>query len=174
MQDEEKKAVIDRQEDYFGFQRVDLINSKKCYKVRNKMTNSQVEKMVKLLGKVGDGNTDAFDQVTNDVKLACKAAAIYTLPGLIRLKVLYWFRWRWFYYVRQYDNIQLQPILSAGHESTPYADFLKTWSILSSQRTTLMNMRGEEAEKALQRFAAQFNSETVENGHKNNDEPESQ
>ncbi len=174
MKDEEKKVIVDRQEDYFGFQVVELFHSNKSYKVRNTMTNAQLEKLVKLLAKAGDGNAEAFDAVTTDLKLACKAAAIYTLPGLIRLRLLYWFRWRWFYYIRQYDNIQLQPILSAGHGSTPYADFLQTWSVLSAQKVTLMNMRGEEAEKTLQRIAAKFQAEMEENGNKNNDESDSQ
>ena len=106
-----------------------------------------------------------MDEVLGDGKLACKAAAIYVTPGFFRLKLKYWLLWRWFYYVRQYDNSQLQPILSAGNGSTPYIDFLKTMSILSNQKTTQMRMRAKEAEAVMQEIAVMAEKRAKKNGN---------
>lgn len=70
-----------------------------------------------------------LDVISSDAKLSCKAAAIYTLNGLFKLHLCYWFRWRWFYYIRQYDDIQLQPILAEGKKSTADA-VLRSYHII--------------------------------------------
>ena len=81
--------------------------------------------------------------------MACKAAAIYILDGYWKLKFRYWFLWRWFYYVRQYDNVQLQAILEEGKKKVPLMQFLMTTMSLTAAKGTLMNMRTEEAERTL-------------------------
>lgn len=135
----------------------------KVYKVRM-LTPNQMEDIAKLLaGK----HPDLSEAVITDKKIHCKAAAIYLMPGFWKRKLTYWFKWRWFYYVRQYDYVQLQPILSAGNGSTPYVDFLKTMNILNSMRDTQMHMTRQEAEKMMQQLA----SMSEKNANGNVDDP---
>lgn len=131
---------------------VEIPRTKKKYRVGT-LQNSQLEALAKLLISKDGKDTSAMDEVIQDSKLGCKAAAIYVTRGWLRLKLKYWFLWRWFYYIKQYDNTQLQPILSAGVGSTPYIDFLKTMSLLSNQRTTQMRMTAREAEIIMRELA---------------------
>ncbi len=128
---------------------VDIPRTNKTYLVRP-LKNTQLEDLAKLLIPTKES---AADMVIEDAKIASKAAAIYLTPGYWQRKLTYWLRWRWFYYVRQYDCDQLQPILSAGSNSTPYLDFLKMMSILVNQKTTQMRMTRQEAEKVMQELS---------------------
>ena len=137
---------------------VGIVGTKKEYKIRW-LKNGQIDKLSRLLIRKADtdekdGQKDnALDSVIEDSKLACKAAAIYILDGYWKLKFRYWYLWRWFYYIRQYDNVQLQPILDEGKKKVPLTQFLMTTMSLTGARDTLMTMRTEEAERTLQELA---------------------
>jgi hypothetical protein len=137
---------------------VTILGTKKKYKIRW-LKNGQIDKLSRLLIRKGDtddkdGKEDnPLDAVLSDSKLACKAAAIYILDGYWKIKFRYWFLWRWFYYIRQYDNIQLQKLLDEGKKKVPLTPFLMTTMSLTGARATLMNMRTEEAEHILQELA---------------------
>ena len=137
---------------------VSILGTKKKYKIRW-LKNGQIDRLSRLLIRKGDtDNEDStkdnpLDAVLNDTKLACKAAAIMVLDGYWKLKFRYWLLWRWFYYIRQYDNVQLQGLLDEGKKKVPLAPFLMTIMSLTAARDTLMNMRTEEAEHILQELA---------------------
>lgn len=135
---------------------VKIPRTKKVYKVRT-LTNNQLEDIARLLFRDGEQKTTE-ETIIRDTKIAAKAAAIYLTSGFWKRKLTYWFRWRWFYYIRQYDNSQLQPIISAGFGSTPYIDFLKTMSLLANQKDTQMRMTVKEAEKILQELSSMAKS----------------
>ena len=98
---------------------VEILRTKKKYKIRW-LKNGQLEKLTRLLlhKKTIDESmttgSEVMDAILEDSKLACKAAAIIILDGYWKLKFRYWYLWRWFYYIRQYDNIQLHDILEVG------------------------------------------------------------
>lgn len=137
---------------------VGILGTKKKYKIRW-LKNGQLEKLSRLLIRKGDtddqdGQKDSpLDAILDDSKLACKAAAIYILDGYWKIKFRYWFLWRWFYYIRQYDNAQLQPILDEGKKKVPLMQFLMSTMLLTGARATLMTMRTEEVERTLQERA---------------------
>lgn len=135
---------------------VKIPRTKKVYKVRT-LTNNQLEDIARLLFRDGEQKTTE-ETIIRDTKIAAKAAAIYLTSGFWKRKLTYWFKWRWFYYIRQYDNAQLQPIISAGFGSTPYIDFLKTMSLLANQKDTQMRMTVKEAEKILQELSSMANT----------------
>lgn len=145
---------------------VEVFRTKKKYKIRW-IKNGQLEKLSRLLLKAGkkgkSTGIDALDEILQDVKLACKAAAIYTLNGYWSIKFLYWFRWRWFYYIRQYDNIQLYKILETGKKKVPQMQFFYTITSLTGARTSLMMMREKEAEAILQGLSMAQRSQTESN-----------
>lgn len=137
---------------------VSVLGTKKKYRIRW-LKNGQINRLSRLLIRKGktddeDGRKDsALDAIMDDSKLACKAAAIYILDGYWKLKFRYWYLWRWFYYIRQYDNVQLQEILDEGKKKVPLIPFLVTTTSLTAARATLMNMRTAEAERTLQELA---------------------
>jgi hypothetical protein len=144
---------------------VSILGTKKKYRIRW-LKNGQIDRLSRLLIRKGetdneDGSKDSpLDAIIEDSKLACKAAAIYILDGYWKLKFRYWYLWRWFYYVRQYDNVQLQEILEEGKKKVPLTPFLLTTMSLTGARVTLMNMRTEEAERTLQELASVQRQET--------------
>ena len=136
---------------------ITIPRTKKKYLIRW-LKYGQVAKLSKLLihKRSKDNQDDVVDLVTEadtviiDSKLACKAAAIYILNGFWILHLKYWFLWRWFYYVRQYDNVQLQPILNEGKKKVPLMQFFGTTTSLIGVRDTLLQMTTMEAERILQ------------------------
>ena len=137
---------------------VHVLHTRKKYKIRW-LKNGQIERLSRLLIRKGatdneDGRNDSpLDAIKTDSKIACKAAAVIVLDGYWKLKFRYWYLWRWYYYIRQYDNIQLQAILDEGKKKVPLMQFLMTITSLTGARATLMNMRMEEAERTLQGIA---------------------
>ena len=138
---------------------VSVLGTNKKYKIKW-LKNGQIDALSRLLIRKGDtddkdGQRDnSLNAILDDSKLACKAAAIYILDGYWKLKFRYWFLWRWFYYIRQYDNVQLQEILDEGKKKVPLTQFCVTIMSLTGARATLMNMRTEEAERILQELAS--------------------
>ena len=133
---------------------VTIHRTNKKYKIRW-LKNGQLEMLTRLLLHKKDvdneqttGN-DAMDAILEDSKLACKAAAIIILDGFWKMKFRYWYLWRWFYYIRQYDNIQLQPILDVGKKKVPLNQFYMTIISLTEAKDTLMRMRTTEVEAIL-------------------------
>ena len=133
---------------------VEILRTKKKYKIRW-LKNGQLDKLTRLLlhkksidGQKTTGN-EVFDEIYEDTKLACKAAAIIVLNGYWKLKFRYWYLWRWFYYVRQYDNIQLHKILEVGKKKVPLNQFYMTIMSLTEAKDSLMRMRAKEVEATL-------------------------
>ena len=139
---------------------VPILGTKKKYKIRW-LKKGQIEKLSRLLIRKGDtdnedgANDSPLDAIRDDAKLTCKAAAIYILDGYWKLKFRYWYLWRWFYYIRQYDDIQLQEILMTGQKKTPVEPFLIATMLLTGAKATLMNMRTEEADRILRAQASE-------------------
>lgn len=135
---------------------VTVMGTRTRYKIRW-LKNGQLRKLSMLLLGNGKENAESekttsseiLDSFLNDNELACKAAAIYILDGYWKIKFLYSFLWRWFYYVKQYDNIQLQPILDEGKKKIPQIQFFYTITSLTGAKDTLMQMRQREVESIL-------------------------
>ena len=147
---------------------VGILRTKKKYKIRW-LKNGQLEKLSRLLlhkKSIDDQTTtgsDVMDAILEDNKLACKAAAIYILDGYWKIKFRYWYIWRWFYYVRQYDNIQLHQILEVGKKKVPLNQFFLTITSLTGAKDTLMRMRAKEVEATLQELSMVARSQTENN-----------
>lgn len=143
--------------------------TKKRYGIRW-LKNGALVKLSRLLikkrdsddkDKDNDTNTDSLlDEVIEDGKLTCKAAAIIVLNGYWKLKLKYWFQWRWFYYIRQYDCEQLRPILEEGKKKVPLIQFFQATMCLTEAKGTLMNMTMREAELIHQGLVSGQGSQT--------------
>lgn len=180
MKKEEEEKVeqpsLDAQQIYLSLisndaEEVGILRTKKKYKIRW-LKNGQLEKLSRLLlhKKTIDEKTttgsDVMDAILEDNKLTCKAAAIIILDGYWKIKFRYWWLWRWFYYVRQYDNIQLQKILEVGKKKVPLNQFFATIMSLTEAKDSLMRMRVKEVEATLHglNMAARSQTESKDNG----------
>jgi len=150
---------------------VEILRTNKKYKIRW-LKNGQLERLTKLLignrpsaNATGTVAGDVYDAILEDCKLACKAAAIIILDGYWKLKFRYWLLWRWFYYVKQYDNIQLIKILEVGKKKVPLKQFYGTITSLTEAKDTLMRMRTEEVEAILQGQSLVERSQTANNAN---------
>ena len=136
---------------------VAILGTNKKYLIRW-LKYGQLSKLSKLLIRkhdvdnkdVGESALSKVDMIIGDSKLACKASAIYVLNGFWTLHLKYWFLWRWFYYVRQYDYAQLTPILTEGKKKVPLMPFLGTTTLLIGAKDSLLQMTTMEAEHILQ------------------------
>lgn len=146
---------------------ITIPRTKKKYLIRW-LKHCQLEYLTKLLIRkkkkdnedIAEDDKSMLDILTSDAKLSCKAAAIYTLNGLFKLHFCYWFRWRWFYYIRQYDDIQLRPILAEGKKKVPLMQFFTATTSLIGAKDTLLQMTMMEAEHILQGLSTEQPSQT--------------
>lgn len=130
---------------------------KKKYRLRW-AKNGQISKLSKLLlSESSDEKTSSLEETLKEInrssKLACKASAIYILDGYWRLKFRYWYLWRWFYYIRQYDDEDLKEVLEIGKKKVPLQQFCLTIMSLTEAKDTLMMMRTREAERILRELS---------------------
>lgn len=145
--------------------KVGILRTKKTYNIYW-LKPGTICKLSDLLihkGKTDNDDEDIDDNVLGiikqDTKLACKAAAAMVLNGYWAIRFKWWFLWRWFYYVRQYDGIQLQPLLDVGKKKVPLMPFYGTTTLLIGVKDTLLQMRTTEVERILQEQAlAQYSS----------------
>lgn len=177
MKKEEEEKIeqpsIDAQQIYLSLisndaEEVGILRTKKKYKIRW-LKNGQLEKLSRLLlhKKTIDETTttgsEVMDAILEDNKLACKAAAIIILDGYWKIKFRYWWLWRWFYYIRQYDNIQLHEILEVGKKKVPLNQFYATIMSLTEAKDSLMRMRAKEVETTLRGLNMAVPSQTENN-----------
>ena len=103
---------------------------------------------------------DVLDEMIEDGRLACKTAAIFLLDGFFKMKLFYWFLWRWFYYVKEYSMMQLSEILIEGKKKVPLAQFFVITMSLTEAKDTLMMMTMREAERILREQNSEGSSQT--------------
>ena len=59
----------------------------------------------------------------NDAKVSCMSAALIILNDFWKIKFLYPILWRWFFYIKQYTDDELFPIIAAGKKKVPAKNF---------------------------------------------------
>ena len=144
---------------------------KKKYKL-HWLKKGQIAKLGRILleqakdepDKEGVQSTNALLELVSSGKNACKAAAIYLLDGYWKLKFGYWLLWRWFYYIRQYDDEELLELLSEGKKKVPLEQFLAVTMCLTGAKDTLMMMRTAEAEHILHELSMEQLTREQKNG----------
>ena len=88
----------------------------------------------------------------NDSKVISQAAALIVLNGFWKTHLLYWLKWRWFYYVRQYNAQELAPIIETAQKKTQQEAamaYLNDTMLLTALKDTAKQMTKEEAERTL-------------------------
>lgn len=129
--------------------RVSIPGTGKVYEV-GRMGNAQLVKVCHLVHQRDDYDAnDPLSAVLGDAKLSCKVAAAIITGGFFKMWLLWGFRWRWLYYVRQWDSSKLSELIEAGVNQMPYAETLEVGGHLLAAREILGKMRFSEMEKEL-------------------------
>jgi len=100
-----------------------------------------------------DWITELMLKEGNDNKVLCQSAALIVLNGFWKCHLLYWFVWRWFYYVRQYNAEELTPLFEMAQKKTQQreaAAYLNATIYLTVLKDTKKQMTKAEAERTLQ------------------------
>lgn len=165
-QQREYKSIVENTPTIVG-----ILRTKKKYKIYW-LKNGAICKLSDLLihkrkttNEDDTADENVLDVIKQDTKLACKAAAAIILNGLWGIKFKWWFLWRWFYYIKQYDGIQLQPIIAEGKKKVPLMQFLGTTTLLTGVKDTLMQMTMKEVEHILQEQALAQYTNSVSTGN---------
>lgn len=107
------------------------------------MRNATIRKITDVMLKEGD-----------DSKVSSKCAALMVLNGFFKIKFFYWFLWRWFYYVKQYLEIELHPLIDEGKKKVRAEDYYINTIFLIGMKDTMIAMTREEAERFRQELSS--------------------
>lgn len=88
----------------------------------------------------------------NDNKVLSQCAALIVLNGFWKSHLLYWLVWRWFYYVKQYNSEELNPLFEMAQKKTQQQGaraYLNATIYLTALKDTKKQMTKAEAERTL-------------------------
>lgn len=94
--------------------------------------------------------TNAMVKEGNDDKISCQAVAAILLNGYWSIKFLWWILWRWFYYIKQYGDEELAPIIAVAKKKIPVRQYFTATILLTAMKDTMMQMTKAEANNILQ------------------------
>lgn len=86
---------------------------------------------------------------TNDSQDSCKCVAAAWLNGYFSLKFLWWLIWRWFYYIKQYNEEELTAALALIKKKVPARQYYANTMLLTAMRETIMTMNKTEVSLML-------------------------
>lgn len=94
--------------------------------------------------------TDIVLNEKDDSKVSSKCSAALVLNGYFKIKFFYWFLWRWFYYVMQYSDKELLPLVELCKKKVQVEDYCIITISLTEMRDTIKAMTREEVSRILQ------------------------
>lgn len=104
--------------------------------------------------KIGAVYNDTLDWITNilqnednSAKVNAKCFAALYLNGFFALRLFWWIVWRWFYYVRQYTDEEMAPVIAEVKKKVTAKQTMYFVNIISliDMKTTTQAMTKEEA-----------------------------
>ena len=98
--------------------------------------------------------TDIMLADGDDSKVSSKCAAAMVLNGFFKIHLFYWFLWRWFYYVKQYLEFELRPLIEEGKKKDPAEDYYINTIFLIGMKDTMIAMTREEADHFRQELSS--------------------
>lgn len=91
-----------------------------------------------------------LDEGADEQSVLCKSVAAIKLNGYWKIKFLWWALWRWYFYVKQYTEKELLPIVECAKKKVPLESYLTATILLTAMKDTAMQMTRKEAENILQ------------------------
>lgn len=128
-------------------------------KLLNEIIENNPDKL-KALGKewnIGYLKAGTKRKITNilmnekqEDKVTSKCTAALLLNGYFKLFFFYWFLWRWIYYIKQYGDDELLPIIEYCKKKVDVENYCIATIYLTEMRDTIMTMTREEVRHFLQ------------------------
>lgn len=147
-----KKKVTEDQEKKLN----EIVENKPTeVKVRNRtfnvrwLRNATIRKLTDIMLAEGD-----------ESKVSCKCAAAIALNECFKIKFFWWFLWRWFYYVKQYYDAELFPLIETAKKKLPVGDYYTNTILLIGMKDTMMNMTRKEAKVILQELSSEQHTQS--------------
>lgn len=101
--------------------------------------NGTIEKITKV-------SLDERTDVLHELQQSAKVAALVVLNNTFKIFFLYWLLWRWYFYIRQYKEEQLYPIIEMGKKKVPQTGYWMNTTLIVSMRNTAKAMTRAEVE----------------------------
>jgi len=125
-----------------------MYNEKDSVMIRNKkvclrwINGHATEKVTRIMLSKEERTADGYP--VSEGKIACKCAAALRLNGYWKIRLAWWALWRWYYYVRQYQEFELIPLIDLAQKKTPVLPYFYLTTSLTALKETRMNMTREE------------------------------
>ncbi len=81
----------------------------------------------------------------NDNRTSHQAASCIILNNFFKLKFIYPFLWRWFYYIKQYTEADLTEVIAVGKKKIPLQSYYVNTILMTDMKDTTMAMTKKEA-----------------------------
>ena len=81
-------------------------------------------------------------------KQHCKVCALMLLNNVWKIRFVYWFVWRWWYYIKDLDEVDILKVMDAGKKKVQQGAFLLNTMLLTAMTDLTMTMTRIEAERS--------------------------
>lgn len=91
----------------------------------------------------------------NELSVGCKCIAAARLNGYFKIKFFWWFLWRFYFYIRQYRDIEIAEAVALIKKKAiaALAVYSLNTTLLIETRETVMKMNRAEAKATLQELS---------------------
>lgn len=117
----------------------------------NKATEVKVGGKTYRIGALRGGvirkMTDVILNEKVESKVSAKCCALILLGRLWKIALFYWIAWRWIYYVKEYTEDELRPVIEEAKKKVPVEAYLINTILLTGMRDTVMSMTREEVRR---------------------------
>ena len=101
----------------------------------------------KTIRKITDVLNEKAKSAKDEDIVLCKAAALIVLNGYWKIKLFYPVLWRWYAYVKEYQDYQLLPIIEMAKKKAPQIPYFLGMTYLTGLKDSLATMSREEVER---------------------------
>lgn len=150
MSEAKTRPTIEQQKDLDdvlenSFEEVSIVGSNKKYNV-GWLKRGAIRKISHIMSS---------NDSVNDDKISCKISSCIILNGYWSIKLFYWILWRWLYYVKQYGDEQLKPLIEVGKKKVPQIAYYETTISMIGMKDTIMTMTKKEVERFRQELSGE-------------------
>lgn len=91
----------------------------------------------------------------DELSIGCKCLAAARLNGYFKIKLFWWFLWRFYFYMKQYNDIEIAEAVALIKKKAiaALAVYSLNTTLLIETRETVMKMNREEAKAILQELS---------------------
>lgn len=85
----------------------------------------------------------------DETKVGAKCAAVAVLNGYWAYHLFFWFLWRWFYYIKQYNDEDYIPLMELCKKKLGAENYYLLTILMTGMKDTMIAMTRKETERFL-------------------------